>query len=266
MKILSTNLSRPRTIKSLLMAFIITLGTITRASPVLSLVPANGLQFLPLVSVAPDDPAGFTTSNPACMSPAPIHTSAFIHCYTPSDIYAAYNVAKLHAQGITGKGQTIIIVDSYGSPTALQDLQFFSTTFNLPAPDLTIINPTGTPTFSSSMQGVQVGWAFETSLDLQWAHTIAPDAKLVLVEANPAETEGVQGFPSMFLGEQMAINQFPGSVMSQSFAVTEQSFCGGSTLSTTCDAATTQISKFDQVYQQAVANHLTVFGSSGDSG
>jgi subtilase family serine protease len=248
------------------MAFIITLGTIAIALPVLSLAPANGLQFLPLVSVAPDDPAGFTTSNPACISPVPIHTSAFIHCYTPNDIYSAYNVAKLHAQGITGKGQTIIIVDSYGSPTALQDLQFFSTTFGLPQPDLTIINPDGTPTFSSSQLGVQIGWAFETSLDLQWAHAIAPDAKLVLVEANPAETEGVQGFPSIFKGEAMAIAQFPGSVMSQSFAVTEQSFCGGSALSTTCDAATTQISKFDQIYQQAVANHVTVFGSSGDSG
>jgi len=54
--------------------------------------------------------------------------------------------------------------------------------------------------------------------------------------------------------------------MSQSFAVTEQSFCGGSTLSATCAAGNTQIAAFDQVYQQAVANHVTVFGSSGDSG
>ncbi len=262
----NTPVSPARTFKPLLLTFIITFAAAAVALPALTLATGVGLQFVPLIAVAPDDPAGFTTSNPACVSPAPVHTSAFIHCYTPSDIYAAYNVAKLHAQGITGKGQTIIIVDSYGSPTALQDLQFFSTTFNLPAPDLTVINPTGTPTFSSSMLGVQVGWAFETSLDLQWAHAIAPDAKLVLVEANPAETEGVQGFPSMFLGEQMAVTQFPGSVMSQSFAVTEQSFCGGSVLSTTCNAASTQIAMFDQVYQLAVANHVTVFASSGDTG
>jgi len=70
----------------------------------------------------------------------------------------------------------------------------------------------------------------------------------------------------MFLGEQMAISQYPGAVMSQSFAVTEQSFCGGSVIVTTCDASTTQIALFDQVYQQAVANHVTVFASSGDSG
>ena len=258
--------SQARSIKSLLLAFIIISSTIALALPAVETASSIGLQFVPLIAIAPDDPAGLTATSPACISPAPVHTYAFFHCYTPSDIYAAYNIAKLHAQGITGKGQTIIIVDSYGSPTALQDLQFFSTTFGLPQPDLTIINPTGTPSFNTAQFGIQAGWAGETSLDLQWAHTIAPDAKLVLVEANPAETEGVQGFPSMFIGEQMAISQYPGAVMSQSFAVTEQSFCGGSVIVTTCDASTTQIARFDRVYQQAVANHVTVFASSGDSG
>jgi len=215
-----------------------------------------GLQFVPLVQVAPDDTTQ-VTGPPACTSPAPVHTSAFFHCYTPSDIYKAYGVDKLHAEGLTGKGETIVIVDSYGSPTALSDLQFFSKTFGLPQPDLTIIHPTGTPTPSGSMHGVQLGWAEETSLDLQWAHAIAPDAKLVLVAANPAETEGVQGFPSMFIGEQFAVNHYPGAVISQSFAVTEQSFHS---------AADVQVAKFDQVYQQAVAKRITVLGSSGDSG
>ena len=221
------------------------------------LVSHSNLQFVPLVEVAPDDATNATGPNDACTSPAPVHTSAFFHCYTPSDIYTAYGVGKLHDEGITGKGETIVIVDSYGSPTALSDLQFFSSTFGLPQPDLTIIHPTGTPTPSKSMHGVQLGWAEETSLDLQWAHAIAPDAKLVLIAANPAETEGVQGFPSMFIGEQFAVNHYPGSVISQSFAVTEQSFHS---------AADVQVAKFDQIYQQAVANHVTVIGSSGDSG
>jgi subtilase family serine protease len=107
------------------------------------------------------------------------------------------------------------------------------------------------------MHGVRLLWAEETSLDLQWAHAIAPDAKLVLVASNPAETEGVQGFPSMFIGEQFAVNHYPGAVISQSFAATEQSFHS---------AADVQVAKFDQVYQQAVANRVTVLGSSGDSG
>ncbi len=215
------------------------------------------LQFVPLVSVAPDDAAGSAVASPACTTPAPVRTSMFFHCYTPSDIAAAYGVDRLHDEGTTGKGQTIVIVDSYGSPTALHDLEVFSATFGLPAPDLTIINPTGTPTFSNSMHGVQVGWAVETSLDLQWAHAMAPDAKLVLIAANPAETEGVQGFPSMFLGEQFAVDHYPGSVISQSFAVTEQSFHS---------AAQEQVARFEQVYQQAAAEHITVVSASGDSG
>src|SRR5207247_4553323 len=78
-----------------------------------------------------------------------------------------------------------------------------------------------------------------------------------LIAANPAETQGVQGFPSMFKGEQYAVEHYPGSVISQSFAVTEQSFHS---------AADVQVARFRQVYQAAVANHVTVVGSSGDSG
>src|SRR5207244_5460378 len=134
-------------------------------------------------AVAPDEDQATVTTPAACTTPAPVISSAFIHCYRPADIYAAYHVDAVHQAGITGAGQTIVIVDSYGSPTALQDLQFFSSTFGLPQPDLTIINPTGTPSFNTAQFGIQAGWAGETSLDLQWAHTIAPDAKLVLVEA-----------------------------------------------------------------------------------
>ncbi len=222
------------------------------------------LKFVPLIAVAPDEPQEVTAPlPPACTTPAPVIKSAFVHCYTPDDIYAAYGVDKVHAMTdaagakVTGKGQTIVIVDSYGSPTALQDLEFFSTTFKLPKPDLTIIHPDGTPPFNNSVNGSQAGWAFETSLDLQWAHAIAPDAKLVLIATIPAETEGVQGFPNMLKGEEIAAMQFPGSSMSQSFAATEQSFH---------DAGPAQVARFDEVYQLAQANKVTVFGSSGDTG
>ncbi len=215
------------------------------------------LQFVPLVVLAPDDAKTPTSGPYACVDPDGQPRSTVFHCYTPSDIYSAYGVDALHAEGTTGKGETIVIVDSYGSPTAQADLNRFSDTFGLPRTTIQFINPNGTPPYNNSVNGSPTGWAFETSLDLQWAHAIAPDAHLVLVQAIPAETEGVQGFPGIFLGEQMAIKQFPGSVMSQSFAVTEQSFQG---------AASTQVSLMDGVYKQAKASRVTVFGSSGDSG
>jgi subtilase family serine protease len=150
-----------------------------------------------------------------------------------------------------------VIVDAYGSPTVQADLDRFSDTFGLPRTTIQIIHPDGTPAFNNSVNGAQVGWAVETSLDVQWAHAIAPDAHIVLVATNPAETEGVQGFPNMFLGEQMAISAFPGAVLSQSFAATEQSFQA---------AADVQVARFDAIYEQARANHVTVLGSSGDTG
>lgn len=218
---------------------------------------STGLQFAPLIVTAPDDAQAPTSGPYACVDPDGHPRSTAFHCYTPAQIYAAYGVDALHAEGTTGKGETIVIVDSYGSPTAQADLDRFSDTFQLPRTTIQFINPQGTPPFNNSVNGSPAGWAFETSLDLQWSHAIAPDAHIVLVEALPAETEGVQGFPGIFLGEQMAISQFPGAVMSQSFAVTEQSFRG---------AASVQVSLMDGVYKQAMANHVTVFGSSGDSG
>lgn len=216
-----------------------------------SSLSSGTLQFVPLIQVGPHVPSSVITSRGGVVP------GLNIHFYFPSDITAAYGVDAVHAAGTTGAGQTIVIVDSYGSPTALQDLQQFSSDFGLPAPNLQIYYPCGRPTFSNSMHGTQAGWAFETSLDLQWAHAIAPDANLVLVAANPAETQGVQGFDCIFKGEQWAIQNFPGAVLSQSFAVTEQSFHS---------AAATQVARYEKVYQDAVANRVTVLGSSGDSG
>jgi subtilase family serine protease len=221
------------------------------------LASRSNLKFAPMIILAPDDNQLPTAGPYACVDPNGLPLSTAFHCYTPADIYAAYGVDALHAEGTTGKGQTIVIVDSYGSPTVQQDLDQFSDTFGLPRTTVHIIYPNGAPPFNNSVDGSAFNWAFETSLDVQWAHAIAPDAQIVLVAANPAETEGVQGFPSIFKGEQMAINAYPGAVMSQSFAVTEQSFQS---------AADVQVARFDSIYQNAMDNHITVLGSSGDTG
>ena len=180
-----------------------------------------------------------------------------VHVYYPADLQDAYNLTGLYNEGITGAGQTIVIIDSYGSPTALEDLQTFSTIFGLPDPDLTIIYPNGKPTYSKAMKGAQENWAGEVSLDLQWAHVIAPDARLVLIAGNPAETAGVQGFPSLFKCIQYAVDHYPGCVISQSFGAAEQSFNG---------AADVQIAKFHQVYQNAVNAGCTLLAAAGDWG
>jgi subtilase family serine protease len=96
--------------------------------------------------------------------------------YNPAQIRHAYGVDKVTA---TGAGQTIGIVDAYGSPTIQKDLQTFDNTFGLPAANLQIIG---------SAKGISSGWAQETSLDVEWAHAIAPGAKILLSVARSART------------------------------------------------------------------------------
>jgi subtilase family serine protease len=97
--------------------------------------------------------------------------------YTPAQIRKAYGVDKVSA---TGAGQTIAIVDAYGSPTMQNDLSVFSSQFGLPQATLSIAYPTGKP---STTDG---GWALETAMDVEWAHAIAPGAKILLVVAKTA--------------------------------------------------------------------------------
>jgi kumamolisin len=86
---------------------------------------------------------------------------------------AAYNA--------TGGGRPIAIVIAYDNPTVKADLQYFSSFFGLQAPKLQKIIANGngscvTPPFDA-------GWALESALDTQWAHAMAPNAKIYLVEA-----------------------------------------------------------------------------------
>ena len=229
-------------------------------------------RLVPLAIQAPDTPAAPAGGAAACTAPTPdvsgtVKTYAYFHCYTPQQIADAYDVTALHDSGDLGQGQTIVLVDSYGSPTAQQDLQFFHDTFfpTLPNPNFDEVYPNGAPTYNNTYHGNGLSgpagaanWSGEATLDIEWSYAIAPLAHIVLLAVPPAETEGVQGFPNLFKAIQGAINTYPaGTVFSQSFGVTEQTFGG---------AGSTQTAKFDQVYQAAAARGDTVLASAGDNG
>jgi len=105
--------------------------------------------------------------------------------YTPFQMKAAYNVNAIPNQG---QGMTIGIVDACDYPSAEADLGVFSTQFNLPA------CTTGNGCFTKISQaglcsGHSGNWALEQALDIQWAHAIAPAAKIVLVQSSqPSDT------------------------------------------------------------------------------
>lgn len=197
---------------------------------------------------------------PDSLSAAPPTTASCeaqfrIACYSPVQYAEAYGVHKAWNNGYAGSGRTIVIVDAFGSPTIQHDLSTFDKAFGLPAPpSFTVIAPVGAvPPYDNSSD--RQGWAFETSLDVEYAHAIAPDAKIVLVTTPVTETEGVQGFPQIVAAENYVIDHGIGDVITQSFSATEQTFPSKKVLEGLRSA-----------FFNARKKGVTVLASSGDNG
>ena len=179
-----------------------------------------------------------------------------VACYEPAQIRQAYHLPAVYASGVTGKGTTIVIVDSFGSPTIKNDLGAFDRTFGLPAPpSFRVIQPAGKVPAYNPGNSDMVGWAGETTLDVEYAHTIAPGASILLVETPVSETEGVHGFPQIVTAEEYVLRHHLGDVISQSFSATEQTF-----------PSKASVEALRGAYQLADRDHVTVLTASGDSG
>ncbi len=101
----------------------------------------------------------------------------------PQQLRHAYGFDQL---GATGQGQTIAIVDAYGSPTIQADLNTFCTAFGIPSTTIGVYYPQGQPAANSS-------WSTEISLDVEWAHAIAPGATIALIVAKSSSTADLYG-------------------------------------------------------------------------
>ena len=93
----------------------------------------------------------------------------------------AYGFNQLSLGAALGSGQTIAIVDAYSDPNIAADLSTFDSQFGLSNPQLTIVNQNGN---STSRVAENPDWDVEISLDVEWAHAMAPGANILLVEAN----------------------------------------------------------------------------------
>jgi subtilase family serine protease len=179
-----------------------------------------------------------------------------VACYEPPQIQQAYDLGPLYTRGVTGQGTTIVIVDSFGSPTIEADLATFDQTFRLPAPpSLRIIQPDGAIPAYDPGSSMMLSWAGETTLDVEYAHTVAPGASILLVETPVAETEGVTGFPQIVQAENYVIDHHLGDVISQSFSATEQTF-----------SSAAAVQALRSSYTNAAADGVTVLAAAGDSG
>jgi subtilase family serine protease len=179
-----------------------------------------------------------------------------VACYGPAQVRDNYDLPALYAQGVTGRGTTIVIVDSYGSPTIKNDLAVFDRAYGIPAPpQFQIIQPAGRPPAYDPASSDMVGWASETTLDVEWAHAIAPGAKILLVETPVSETEGVHGFPQIVAAEEYVLQHYHVDVISQSFSATEETF-----------PSAAKVQALRGAYQLADRDRVTVLAASGDSG
>ena len=82
--------------------------------------------------------------------------------------------------GYDGTGHNIVIVDAFQNPNLVSQIATYNTFYGLPATNLTQIAPDGLTPFVPGNPNM-TGWAEEISLDVEWAHAVAPGANIVLV-------------------------------------------------------------------------------------
>jgi subtilase family serine protease len=110
--------------------------------------------------------------------------------YTPQQIKHGYGIDQIRFNSGAvvgdGEGTTIAIVDAYDDANITSDLAAFNTKFGLPQMNGQNGNPTFTKVKQTSRISSNAGWALEIALDVEWAHAIAPQADIVLLEAKSA--------------------------------------------------------------------------------
>src|SRR5580692_4200457 len=172
---------------------------------------------------------------------APEFSSGGAYYLAPADFATIYNLTPLYQQSINGSGQTVAIVAR--SNIKIADVRQFRAYFGLPANDPQIIvNGTDPGVWNSDEET-------EADLDVEWSGAVARNATIkFVVSKSTNSSDGVD------LSAQYIVNHNLAPVMSTSFGL--------------CEAALSSSgnSFLNSLWQQAAAEGITVFVSSGDSG
>ncbi len=184
----------------------------------------------------------------AATTPPCLNSAIPPRCYSPQQIRNAYSIQPLLNSGITGKGQTIVLIDFATSPFLQHDVHLYDQFYGLKDPKINVISPFSTPS-------TDIQFYVETALDVETAHALAPDATIDLVLANiDAATTYNQDLTLALQSTQYAVQNNLGSVISQSFGAGES-----------C-VTPDYIQAEQQVFTAARAKGITVLASSGDNG
>jgi len=187
-------------------------------------------------------------SGPARLAGTPEFTvNANYQLVVPADLATIYNYNPVYQRGIAGRGQTIVVIE----PTNLfsnDDYYTFRKTFGLDRykeSSFTVVHPGG-----CTDPGVVVGNDFEAAVDAEWAAASAPDANVVLAScANTSTTFG--GFIAI---QALVDSRHPPAIISLSYGECET------------DLGPAENRYIDLLYQQAAAEGVSLFVSTGDEG
>jgi subtilase family serine protease len=162
-------------------------------------------------------------------------------CYGPQQIWKAYGFDQVFATGNYGAGASITIIDAYGDPLVQQGVDEMAAAFGIPSTQVNVIYPDGPAP-------VDVGWAVETDLDVQWAHAVAPAATINLVVAKSNFDDDILS------ATKYVADHHIGDVISQSFGENES--CVDPALAAQQTA----------IFKRMAAQGQTLIASAGDDG
>ena len=202
-------------------------------------------------------PSSFVFTTPGASLPVGVYygnvynqTATVIPDYTPAQLQAQYGLPTAYKAGLDGTGQTIVLLEAYGYPTIEADANAFCKLTGLPSftsSNFKIIYPQGPPV--SPNAGVLAGWDVEIALDVQWAHSIAPGAKIVVVAAAGQDNESLQAAMSYIVQNHLA------DTINDSWETDQDLFSGP-----------LEEQSFDQILEMAAAKGISFQFSSGDGG
>ena len=242
-------------------------ATLTRRAAQPAVFKPQGEVITPESSVVHPEDAGvrahtnhliFVAVGRQVSSPSPDYTFA----ETPSSMacvykvgsgygYAACNPGTGGSNPPTGGWGAIALVDAYDNPNAAADLAFFSSYWGLPAPKFTKYYANKTFDSGASCSGTppgNVGWGLEEDLDIEWAHAMAPNAKIFLVEA--------------------CSNSFNDLLIAEDMAGAQVAAAGGGDISNSWGSGefSTEVGATDDHFYRYYWSRIAYFASAGDSG
>jgi uncharacterized repeat protein (TIGR01451 family) len=190
----------------------------------------------------------------------PAYTAGSSLLVVPADLATIYNFNPLFANGISGQGESIVVIEDtdvydYSSTTGSPDWNAFRSTFGLtaayPQGSLTQVHPPLPQSGGASCAdpGVVDGDEFEAELDAEWASAAAPNAAIVVASCANAATEG-----ALIAIENLVNAASPPSIISISYGNCEA-----------LNTAAANLAYYD-IYSQAVNEGISVFVAAGDEG